>query len=228
MHPIFYITIPIGLLVVIFLGFALWVHRSAPLEIKLKYQHLFPSALPPDFISEVERQAIERGELKIEPYQKTPSYFILVIFGVWIAFILLRHYLNKVQADCGLIMGIFPSFWAMFIFYPLLIMWLIGLGYQLYLTYKKAIDSGFTVKANRKSSKYRFFVKASHEQVRVEFGIRFLILATMIITFSVMFGQIFNKQFVKLDMTNAPKTQLPTYQIASQKLQQQCLAKLEK
>lgn len=227
MHPIFYITIPIGLLVVIFLGFALWVHRSAPLEIKLKYQHLFPSALPPDFISEVERQAIERGELKIEPYQ-TSNKLVLALIGLVIFVMRSNFYLVQKAVHCELIFGLAIHFINPIVFDLGLLFVLLIAVHLAYQTYQKALATGFLTQRNRQNSKYRLLKPATQRQIKQDFWVRMgimVIFLGMIIGMNVLF---LNIHLRKAEMTNAPKTQLPTYQIASQKLQQQCLAKLEK
>lgn len=203
---------------IIIIGIAIFYFKATP-EQRLK---MLPSA-GIDEITPSEQQAINDGELKVEPV-KEDKRLIFALIAVFIFNIFSNFYLNQALTDCGLILGLFSSYWTIIILnIGLLIMLFIGLS-TIYQSYQTALQTGLLAQKNRKSRKFRFFKRATPQQIKKEYAARIIYLLIFLVGITWQNNRMIDSSLKKVEMQSYSKINLQTYFLASAKLQQQCLA----
>lgn len=179
------------------------------------------SSVTKDTLTLEDKKAIERGELKVTPAKKMSWLYSFYVILFW----LVKGWIDVKTNNCTLIFNLTGQlvtyfWWGIFVL-PLLVDSFI----DLYRNYSKAMQTGFLPKIQILNAQYQFYYKADLPQIRVNYLLKTLGWLLLVIGFSGLMINELNYTFKQVEMENYPKTQLSTYQLASKKLQQQCLAK---
>lgn len=186
---------------------------------QIKGKPLMP--LTSDDLTADEKLAIERGELQTETINQKWRWLFFCI--------LIPNTTNIIFGDkvrnCELVWGLDGYFWQNIICYSLFIASIIGYLYISARRYKKALRTGFMPRLKQQSGIYLVLVKATKAQIHQAFLLR--IVLTMVTIVGVVFFtyHMTPDRIQAIDLEKSPKFSLSTYQLASQKLQQQCLVK---
>lgn len=181
--------------------------------------------LPSNELTLEEKKAIQRGEMKVEKAHQ--------IYRWWLFFAIITPitaniiFGDKIR-NCELMWGLDGYFWQNVIWVGIFVLSTICYMFITARRYRQALQTGFMPRLTQNSQTQRVLIKASPSQIHLAFFAKFATALAVLLVIFILASQTIPPRVKNIGLENLPKTSLSTYQIASQKLQQECLARKEK
>ena len=175
-----------------------------------------------------EQTAVEQGELKVVNKPKDIASLLFAL-GLTVVWYILTTYMNDKSQQCDLVMGLTTDIWFVI---ALILVMVLGYVINLYRSrkaYLTAITKGFIKNTQRKSLYYDFYLKANSQSINRHYqktAISWAVYSLVPLAILTLSLYLQLKPLIRQQPSIADHSfqNIKTYQIVSQRLQQQCLS----
>lgn len=172
-------------------------------------------------LTKEEEMAFERGDFRIE---KSKRKFLRYLGFLPMIPLTINVLFSKRIENCELTFGLISSYWQDLSWWFSVLVTIGYFAFQYYQDYVKAKNSGFIPLYKRQHTKYHFYTRSNLSNIHQLFFRKFAMLVACLLVAIIFFTAMSRLDKYKVDYGNQSLFSLKTYQVASKKLQQQCLA----